>query len=81
MHLKDKTNGNRPTGGNVNQPWGQGDTPIKDVLQTLKKNKWAIPVGIEFDNTVPEGSTWDVEIAKRGGSTGKDALGSGRFCH
>ena len=64
MHLKDKTNGNRPAGGNVNQPWGQGDTPIKEVLQVLKKNRWAIPVGIEFEYTVPEGSTWDKEIAK-----------------
>ncbi len=26
-------------------PWGQGDTPIADVLQVLKKNRWAIPVG------------------------------------
>jgi sugar phosphate isomerase/epimerase len=73
MHLKDKTNGNRPSGGNVNQPWGQGDTPVKDVLQTLKKNKWAIPVGIEFEYTVPDGSTWDAEIAKCV-QYGKDAL-------
>jgi sugar phosphate isomerase/epimerase len=47
-----------------NMPWGQGDTPIRDVLQTLKKNKWAIPAGIEFEYLVPEGSTWDAEIAK-----------------
>jgi hypothetical protein len=30
----------------------------------LKKNKWAIPSGIEFEYNVPEGSTWDAEIAK-----------------
>jgi sugar phosphate isomerase/epimerase len=45
-------------------PWGQGATPIKEVLQTLKKNKWAIPVGIEFEYNVPPDSTWDAEIAK-----------------
>ena len=45
-------------------PWGQGDTPIADVLQVLKKNRWAIPVGIEFEYPVPPGSTWDTEIAK-----------------
>jgi sugar phosphate isomerase/epimerase len=73
MHLKDKTNGNRPTGGNVNQPWGQGDTPIREVLQLLKKNQWAIPVGIEFEYPVPEGSTWEKEIA-RCVQYGKDAL-------
>jgi len=33
------------------------------LLQTLKKNKWAIPVGIEFEDNVPAGSTWDAEIA------------------
>jgi hypothetical protein len=45
-------------------PWGQGDTPITDVLQCLKTHKWAIPVGIEFEYLVPDGSTWDAEIAK-----------------
>jgi sugar phosphate isomerase/epimerase len=59
IHLKDRKKGKGP-----NMPWGQGDTPIKDVLQCLKKNKWAIPVGIEFEYNVPAGSTWDAEIAK-----------------
>jgi hypothetical protein len=35
------------------------------VSQTeIKKNGWAIPVGIEFEYLVPPGSTWDQEIAK-----------------
>jgi len=34
-------------------PWGQRDTPIREILQTLKKNHWAIPVGIEFEYNVP----------------------------
>lgn len=62
MHLKDRKKLCHDSSENM--PWGQGDTPIKDVLQVLKKNKWAIPVGIEFEYNVPAGSTWDAEIAK-----------------
>jgi sugar phosphate isomerase/epimerase len=62
MHLKDRKR--LCHDGSENMPWGQGDTPIKEVLQCLKKNKWAIPVGIEFEYNVPPGSTWDAEIAK-----------------
>jgi sugar phosphate isomerase/epimerase len=62
MHLKDRKKVCHDRSENM--PWGEGDTPIRDVLQTLKKNKWAIPVGIEFEYLVPPGSTWDAEIAK-----------------
>ncbi len=47
MHLKDRKRAGRDQSENM--PWGEGDTPIRDVLQVLKKNRWAIPVGIEFD--------------------------------
>ena len=62
MHLKDRKKVCHDNSENM--PWGQGDTPIKEVLQCLKKNKWAIPAGIEFEYLVPAGSTWDAEIAK-----------------
>jgi sugar phosphate isomerase/epimerase len=62
MHLKDRKKLCHDRSENM--PWGQGDTPIKDVLQTLKKNRWAIPAGIEFEYLVPDGSTWEAEIAK-----------------
>jgi sugar phosphate isomerase/epimerase len=62
MHLKDRKK--LCHDASENMPWGQGDTPIKEVLQSLKKNGWAIPVGIEFEYLVPPGSTWDQEIAK-----------------
>ena len=62
MHLKDRKKVCHDRSENM--PWGEGDTPIKDVLQCLKKNKWAIPVGIEFEYNVPPGSTWNAEIAK-----------------
>jgi sugar phosphate isomerase/epimerase len=62
MHLKDRKKVCHDRSENM--PWGQGDTPIKDVLQCLKQHQWAIPVGIEFEYLVPAGSTWDAEIAK-----------------
>ncbi|MEO7275074.1 MAG: TIM barrel protein [Vicinamibacterales bacterium] len=71
MHLKDRKRVCHDASENM--PWGQGDTPIKAVLQTLKKNRWAIPVGIEFEYLVPSGSTWEREIAKCI-QYGKDAL-------
>jgi sugar phosphate isomerase/epimerase len=44
LHLKDR----RKNQGD-NLPWGQGDTPIKEVLQLLKKNKYDIPANIEYE--------------------------------
>ena len=38
LHLKDRK---KNQGDNV--PWGQGDTPIREVLQLLKRERWPIP--------------------------------------
>ena len=62
MHLKDRKKLCHDRSENM--PWGQGDTPIREVLQCLKNNKWAIPAGVEFEYNVPAGSTWDAELAK-----------------
>ncbi len=44
LHLKDRTKNGGP-----NVEWGQGDTPIKAVLQLLKTNKYEIPAYIEYE--------------------------------
>jgi len=30
-------------------PWGQGETPIREVLQLLKKERWPIRAYIEYE--------------------------------
>ena len=46
LHVKDRKN---LANGQANVPFGQGDTPIKEVLQLLKKNKWDIAANVEFE--------------------------------
>ena len=58
LHLKDRT----ADGGNV--PWGQGQTPIKEVLQLMRKEKWTFPAEIELEYKIPEGSDAVKEVAK-----------------
>jgi len=53
FHLKDRTT---PEHCSLNLPFGTGETPIKELLLTLKKNKWKIPASIELEYNVPEGS-------------------------
>ncbi len=44
LHLKDRKKADGP-----NTVWGEGDTPIKPVLQLLKTKKYNIPANIEFE--------------------------------
>jgi sugar phosphate isomerase/epimerase len=44
LHIKDRK---KNQGDNV--PFGQGDTPIKEVLQLLKAKKYKIPANIEYE--------------------------------
>ena len=47
LHLKDRT----ADGGNL--PWGQGKTPIKEILQLMRKEKWTFPADIELEYEIP----------------------------
>jgi sugar phosphate isomerase/epimerase len=61
FHLKDRTT---PDHCALNLAWGTGETPIKDILQMVKKNKWDIPASIELEYNVPEGSDPVKEVRK-----------------
>jgi sugar phosphate isomerase/epimerase len=53
FHLKDRTT---PEHCALNLAWGTGETPIKEILQLVKKNKWKIPASVELEYDIPEGS-------------------------
>jgi sugar phosphate isomerase/epimerase len=61
MHIKDRKS--KANGGD-NMPWGEGDTPVGQVLQFVKKNKYKFPATIEMEYTVPESSDAVKEVAR-----------------
>ena len=61
MHLKDRLNKEH---GGANVSWGKGDTPIKDILMLLKNKKYSIPVSIELEYEIPQGSDAVQEVKK-----------------
>ena len=63
IHVKDRKKGANGVDGE-NVPFGQGDTPIKQALQTIRDNKWPIQATIEFEYKVPDGSDRMAEMAK-----------------
>jgi sugar phosphate isomerase/epimerase len=44
LHLKDRKKDHGP-----NTPWGQGDTPLKDVLALMKREQYPFPGNIEYE--------------------------------
>jgi sugar phosphate isomerase/epimerase len=59
VHMKDRKKDNGP-----NLPWGQGDTPLVEILQLMQAKKLKFPATIELEYPVPEGSTRAAEIGK-----------------
>jgi sugar phosphate isomerase/epimerase len=59
MHIKDRKFHDGP-----NAPWGQGDTPITEVLQLIKKNKYKFPATIELEYNIPADSDAVKEVIK-----------------
>ena len=44
LHMKDRKKNDGP-----NMPWGEGDTPIKQVLLLLKDKKYPLPALVEYE--------------------------------
>ena len=61
FHLKDRKS---KENGGANVPWGQGDTPIGRILQSVRKNGYKMPASIEMEYEVPAGSTPVAEVRK-----------------
>ena len=59
VHVKDRKYNNGP-----NTPFGEGDTPIVEVLRLIRDNKWNIQATIEFEYKVPADSDRMTELAK-----------------
>jgi sugar phosphate isomerase/epimerase len=45
-------------------PFGEGDTPMKGVLQLLKREKYDVPANIELEYPIPPGSNLIAEMKK-----------------
>jgi sugar phosphate isomerase/epimerase len=59
LHLKDRKKNNGD-----NMPWGQGDTPIAEVLQLMRDRNAEFVATIELEYPVPDGSDAVQEIKK-----------------
>jgi sugar phosphate isomerase/epimerase len=66
IHLKD-----RKKSQGDNTPWGEGDTPIREVLQLIKTSAWPIPADIEYEY---KGAGTPVEEVKKCAAYARQAL-------
>jgi sugar phosphate isomerase/epimerase len=77
LHLKDRKGpgpaapesaqpgaGGQGRPGGPNMPWGQGETPLKDVLLLMKNEKYKFPASIEYEYQTPDGSDVLTEVKK-----------------
>ena len=61
MHMKDRQT---KENGQANLPWGEGDTPITEILQTMSSNKYKFPVTVELEYKIPSGSDPVTEVKR-----------------
>jgi sugar phosphate isomerase/epimerase len=62
LHLKDRNFPGRK--GRQNEVWGQGDTPLKAILQLMRDERYAFPASIELEYPIPQGSNPVIEVAR-----------------
>jgi sugar phosphate isomerase/epimerase len=58
LHLKDRT----ADGGD--RPFGEGGTPVKEILQLMRQEKWTFPADIELEYPIPRNSNPVSEVTK-----------------
>jgi sugar phosphate isomerase/epimerase len=63
IHVKDKT-AKTASDPDKNRPFGQGDTPLSDIFQLIKKEKWPIYCDIELEYSIPKNSDPVSEVVK-----------------
>ena len=63
LHLKDRKG---PSNGKPgpNMPWGQGETPLTEILQLMKSRRYTFPGSIEYEYETPAGSDVLAEVKK-----------------
>ena len=45
-------------------PWGEGDTPLEDILELIRDNQWDIYCDVELEYPIPEDSDAVKETAR-----------------
>jgi L-ribulose-5-phosphate 3-epimerase UlaE len=45
-------------------PFGQGETPLKEILKLMKQKKYKFPASIEYEYETPQGSDVLSEMKK-----------------
>ncbi len=63
LHLKDRKAPVDGKGG-PNMPFGQGETPLKEILKLMKQKKYKFPASIEYEYETPQGSDVLSEMKK-----------------
>ena len=65
VHLKDKLKeGPNLSRKDSNRPFGEGETPVVEMLQLIQREKWPIYCDIELEYKIPEGSDAVKEVVK-----------------
>lgn len=62
VHIKDKT-GPKTEPANTNQVWGQGETPLAELLLLIKEKKWPLYCDIELEYEIKPWSNQVKETA------------------